>query len=113
MRPFLYHHIPKTAGASLNSLFGGVFGERYFVHIGQAGTHTPPHLVQLIGGSTGTVKFISGHTPLHMGAQTVGRVTRLTFLRHPVERIPSLYRFSFIMSRERRPDTGLEPERKR
>jgi hypothetical protein len=42
---YLFHHIPKTAGTSLNTLLGGVFGEANFLHLllGTTSYNDPRH----------------------------------------------------------------------
>jgi len=91
--PFVFLHIPKTAGTSLLTLLGNVFGDRQVCRIGP-GEADPAALARVLTAPAfGGVKCLAGHLPVHLFAGRLGEFQAFTMLRHPIDRVMSLYRF--------------------
>jgi hypothetical protein len=105
--PLLFHHIPKTAGTSLNTLLGNIFGDSNFIHLTVVDDSTPAYLAALLHRPAGPPACISGHIPLHRTAAITPQVTGFTFLREPVDRLLSLFKFSRKLPAQRYAHVGL------
>jgi hypothetical protein len=105
--PLLFHHIPKTAGTSLNTLLGNIFGDSNFIHLTVVDDTTPAYLAALLDRPAGPPACISGHIPLHRTAAISQRITGFTFLREPVDRLLSLFKFSRKLPTQRYAHVGL------
>lgn len=91
--PHLAHlHFPKTAGTAFAQQLVGVLGERLAVSSWQ----------QFEGADLSDTSWVHGHIYFDQIDQLPHRPTLTTMLRHPVERIHSLYRFH-----KRRPEDPM------
>lgn len=85
----VFLHIPKTAGTSLISLLSRSF-DRDKIYRFNSGD------LQITFGTPDTYKnhdLVIGHVPVNFLSDFKESITLLTFLRHPVDRIISLYNF--------------------
>lgn len=80
--PVVFHHIPKTAGTTLNAILRENYGETF--------QRIKPGHWKRIKIKPGT-SCVSGHLPY--GVPKWNRAERITILRDPVARSVSLYRY--------------------
>lgn len=87
----VFHHIPKTAGTAVRTAFYNLFGEANCLQIRQIDfTSTEPMRAAVTCNDK--PRLVSGHIPLRYVEQAWD-VQAVTFLRDPVDRVLSLYRF--------------------
>ena len=92
-RPFLFLHIPKTAGTSLITLLGNIFGERHIHRLRDNELETSAVNAFLTSPAMDNVRCLVGHFPVHAFAGRFDEFKAFSVLRDPVERVMSLYRF--------------------
>jgi hypothetical protein len=86
----LFPHIPKTAGTSLISVFGNIFGEKSVCRIRPKPDDDPKLLIREAAGSH---IVVIGHISVPYWLDFFGQGTAITVLRDPVYRVLSLFRF--------------------
>eukprot|EP01103_Thecamoeba_quadrilineata_P015054 TRINITY_DN4638_c0_g1_i2.p1 TRINITY_DN4638_c0_g1~~TRINITY_DN4638_c0_g1_i2.p1 ORF type:complete len:429 (-),score=57.92 TRINITY_DN4638_c0_g1_i2:223-1509(-) len=88
-KPFIFVHLPKTGGTTLGELANINEGSR--IRFVQIWLHPDPDQIALISKKS----TVFGHIyyGLHFYMPEPQKVTYITFLRDPVERIISLYRY--------------------
>ncbi len=92
-RPILFVHIPKTAGTTFLTALGALFGEQHLRRLQDDDLH-PDAIDALIGSPAMTqVRCLAGHFPVHAFAERWERFQAFTMLRHPVDRVVSLFWF--------------------
>jgi len=89
----LFLHIPKTAGTSLLTVFGNAFGEARVRRLSGSEVTGPALDHFLAAGAHREIGCLAGHFPLHPFASRRDEFTLFTLLRHPVDRVFSLFRF--------------------
>ncbi|WP_206933802.1 sulfotransferase family 2 domain-containing protein [Roseococcus thiosulfatophilus] len=83
----IFLHIPKTAGTSLHDVLTGYFRKEEICPERRRDlSHKPPEYFE-------PYRFFSGHFTAESIAKVPGRKFAFTILRHPYERIMSLYYF--------------------
>jgi hypothetical protein len=108
-RRFLFLHIPKTGGTSLLTLLGNAFGERHLRRLGGDELRRAAIRRLLASPAMRDIDCLAGHFPAHAFGGRLAEFQVFTILRHPVERVMSLYRF---LRRQRAPHLrrmGLRP----
>ncbi|HEX8474147.1 MAG TPA: sulfotransferase family 2 domain-containing protein [Pyrinomonadaceae bacterium] len=89
-RVLIYLHIPKTGGLTLRSIIERNFPSDSIHHIdGSPGSKE--RFIELPEATRRRINVLRGHMPFGLHAHLYGRADYLTMLRHPVERIISLY----------------------
>jgi hypothetical protein len=98
----VFHHIPKTAGTAFRTALFNVFGEDSCLHLREVDLFSEDALK----AATPRTRLVCGHIPVRY----VGRDRRdraVTFLRDPIDRVLSLFRFILAQSAEDRSQLGL------
>ncbi len=95
--PFLFMHVPKTAGSSLYSIFRTILKppELLKLHpnresLARLNALPKPHVTRL--------RVLYGHVDVHLAKQIVPLRQCVTLLRDPVERVVSYYAFAKHMN---------------
>ncbi len=92
--PFLFLHIPKTGGTSLVTLLANAFGERHLRRLGSEEGVSRAALRKLLASADmQDIRCLAGHFPAHAFGARLAEHQVFTVLRHPVDRVFSLYRF--------------------
>lgn len=90
-RPTLvYLHIPKCAGSSMMGLLRSNYGAGFFRVPNGGGWR---RFSQLNAGFREGITCLTGHMPWGLGRYIPGAVRYAVMLRHPVDRVASLYWF--------------------
>ncbi len=96
--PWVFSHIPKTAGTSLESYLAQIFELKDLLHINAPDLNRLP---QIIYAKSKYPHLIMGHHPIHGLLYQLlpqKRIVHLTMLREPVSRVISYY--NYIATRE-------------
>lgn len=92
MRPLLvFHHVPRTAGTSFRTALFNLFGEANCTHLREVDFLTGANISSAITRGP-QPRMVCGHIPTRYVAED-SRDAAVTFLRDPIERVLSLYRF--------------------
>src|SRR5689334_12691488 len=86
----LFPHIPKTAGTSLISIFGNIFGEKNVYRLTPKPGDDQRPLIR-VAAQSHTV--VVGHISAPYWFDLLGEAGAITVLRDPVYRVLSLFRF--------------------
>ena len=86
----LFPHIPKTAGTSLISALGNIFGEK---HVCRLKPRPGDDLRPLVRAAARSHMVVIGHISAPYWLELFGEGTAITVLRDPVYRVLSLFRF--------------------
>ena len=97
----LFPHIPKTAGTSLISIFGNIFGEKNVCRLKEQRDEDPRPRIR---AATRSHAVVIGHISARYWLDLFGEGEAITVLRDPVYRVLSLFRYLGT-----RPETELEP----
>jgi hypothetical protein len=97
----LFPHIPKTAGTSMISIFGNIFGENNVCRIRPRLDDDPRSLIR---AAVRSHTVVIGHINVPYWLEFFGEGTAVTVLRDPVYRVLSLFRFLHMQ-----PPAELEP----
>jgi len=95
---WVFSHIPKTAGTSLESYLLQAFSFKDVLHVNAPDLNNLPQCVYL---KNKYAKFITGHHPIHgMLYQLLAdeKIVHLSMMREPLARVVSYY--NYIASRE-------------
>jgi hypothetical protein len=85
----IFIHIPKAAGQTIYAIAGRQYRRDEILILGaRVGQVSPPTLEQAVGA-----KIILGHIHFGLHQHLDGENTYVTFLREPVSRVLSLYRY--------------------
>lgn len=98
INPWVFSHIPKTAGTSLESYLTQAFELKDILNINAPDLNNLPQCVYL---KNKYPKFITGHHPIHgMLFQLLPnqKIVHLTMMRDPIRRVISYY--NYIATRE-------------
>lgn len=88
----LFPHIPKTAGTSLITVLGNLFGEGNIYRYTQEST-PPERMPLLLQEMFRTHAVLIGHIPVHFWERLFESAPAITVLRDPIDRVISLFRF--------------------
>jgi hypothetical protein len=91
--PLLFPHIPRTGGTSFLAVLANAFGESRMRRLVDDETRGPAVAAALASLDIAKLRCLAGHFPLHLFNAQLDRLRVFTILRHPVERVLSLYRF--------------------
>lgn len=105
-RTLVFHHIPKTAGTSVRTALMNLFGESGCAHIQNVDLTSTRQMQRVLRGSD--PPLVCGHIPVRY-VHPDWRGGALTFLREPVARVLSLYRFMSGQDPAIYAETGLRP----
>lgn len=95
--PFLFVHVPKTAGSSLYSIFRTVLKPPELLKLHPSG-ETLVRINGLPKRHVSRLKILYGHVDVQLARQIVPLQQCMTLLRDPVERIVSYYAFTKHMN---------------
>ena len=96
--PWIFSHIPKTAGTSLESYLSQGFELKDILNINAPDLNNLPQCIYL---KNKYPKFITGHHPIHgllFQLLPNQKIVHLTMMRHPIRRVISYY--NYIATRE-------------
>jgi hypothetical protein len=95
MRNSVFFHIPRTAGSSLNRMLLANYGEAYYHCARDNGSHAAgvELFMAMSDEEKNRYRCISGHMPLDFLERIPWPFDLVTFLRNPMERVPSHYAF--------------------
>lgn len=93
MPPLVFLHIPKTAGTSVLATLGNVFGDAGVRRLGPGELHREAIEALLASAALANIRCLAGHFPAHAFGDRLFEFPVFTVLRHPVDRVMSLYRF--------------------
>ncbi|MBL8536982.1 MAG: sulfotransferase family 2 domain-containing protein [Hyphomonadaceae bacterium] len=88
--PIFFLHVPKTAGTAVRHFIESVFHPHEIRRIEDVQDATREHSLSPLPGQA---RFVSGHVPYWFRDAFPVRPHTLLFLRHPVDRALSTYRF--------------------
>jgi len=86
----VFHHIPKTAGTSFRTALYNLFGDERCVQIKHLDFLSTKQIEAALSASD--VRLLCGHVPVRYVPPEWRRLA-VTFVRDPIERVLSLYRF--------------------
>lgn len=113
-RVLLFQHIPKTAGTSLRYALEGLYppAERMYLYDRQdLDRAVDPHRFgELPLHERAQLRLVMGHFPYGIHHAVPGPSRYVTMLRHPVDRVASLY-FHFKLLAQPRPGSRAAEER--
>ena len=91
----VFFHIPKTAGSSFNMMLRENFKEAYLGFSAPNGSHAQglKNFLALPLDQQNKFRCISGHMPIPFLKSVPWPFELITFMRHPVDRVMSLYHF--------------------
>lgn len=88
---FIFLHVPKTAGTTMNTLLVTQYGQGHVAFLHESNPWSTERLVQLCNAEDSPIKAISGHFPFGIHQLIDRPCTYFTFLRHPIEMLVSMY----------------------
>ncbi|MFJ9497480.1 sulfotransferase family 2 domain-containing protein [Brevibacillus centrosporus] len=88
---FIFLHLPKTAGTSMNTLLVEQFGQDHVAFLHEGNPWSTERLVRLCNVADSPILAISGHFPFGIHQLIDRPCTYFTFLRDPVEMLVSMY----------------------
>jgi hypothetical protein len=100
----VFHHIPKTAGTSFRTALYNVFGDDQCVQIKELDYLSTDQIRDALGQKG--ARLLCGHIPVRYVEQG-WRTSAVTFVRDPIERVLSLYRFELAQPIELRAHLSL------
>jgi len=90
----VHYHLLKNAGTSLDDALKTVFGSRWRNVEAKKGHHLPPDELASFIRRTPAAQVVSSHNAALPVPEIEGvSVLPVLFLRHPIDRVPSIYRF--------------------
>lgn len=101
----VFHHIPKTAGTAFRTALFNLFGEANCTHLRELDLTTTRQAERAVARGS-RPRMVCGHLPVRYVASHL-RDTAVTFLREPVNRVLSLFRFILTRPLETRRSYGL------
>lgn len=96
--PWIFSHVPKTAGTSLESYLVQAFELKDFLHINAPDLNSLPQATYMKGKFP---KLISGHHPIHgllYQLMPNENIVHLSMMRDPIARVVSYY--NYVATRE-------------
>jgi len=89
----IFLHIPKTAGTSVLTMMKNLFGDSQVLRFVGNFDNVDTEIANLANEGFKPYRFIAGHLPFSLFSPFVENIKILTFLRDPLQRLLSLYRF--------------------
>lgn len=87
----MFVHIPKTAGTTFNSVLSYQYGHRRSVWVPWDNVRVEDTIDRLADGDRDRLTLVRGHFPFGWHEYLERPVRYITMLRHPVDRVVSLY----------------------
>jgi hypothetical protein len=105
--PLIFIHIPKTSGTSLITALSNLYSEHRVYRLGPK--HCNSGAIEQIMASSNwpDLRCLAGHFPVSALGERRNTLRIFTVLRHPVDRVMSLYRFLRHRSAEELAQLGL------
>lgn len=89
----LFLHIPKTAGTTVNRMILDQYSRENIAFLHEEGEWSTNKLVDVCNRKSRELQIISGHFPYGLHERLDRTATYMTFLRHPMELLLSMYHF--------------------
>lgn len=105
----LFLHIPKTAGTSFLTVLRNVFSDERIIRIISPHSELEPYFLDLMQSDLSSISCITGHIPRYIWQKHESEMRIFTLLRHPIDRVFSLYRFLSLASSTELAEIGLLP----
>lgn len=104
--PLVFHHIPKTAGTSVRTALLNLFGEANCELLFDLDLTTTAQVERALEPRLGAPRLVCGHIPTRYVPKDYAGAA-VTFLREPIARMLSLYRFTHAQAPAFHREVGL------